>query len=200
MWVMAHQAKQKPALGGLIEGRDCGACTVCCVALTIEDPRLMKAQGLPCPNLAQPFGCSIYETRPRTCREFHCGWRKLKWVPQTLRPDLSAVLVRLHAYQTAKGQEMGVIFTLLEARALQAEGLAEAVAAAVASDIPTFLHIPGPPGYTSAQTPLNDAVREAVRARDKPLLLDILRQARDTGLQGRFVPLELYDRLKGTPA
>ena len=37
--------------GQVIEGRECGSCTVCCVALTIDDPALQKVQGYRCPNL-----------------------------------------------------------------------------------------------------------------------------------------------------
>ena len=37
----------------LVPGRECGTCNVCCVALTINEPALQKAQGYRCRN-AQP--------------------------------------------------------------------------------------------------------------------------------------------------
>ena len=80
----------------LVAGRECGTCNVCCVALTIDDPALRKAQGYRCRNATRDNGCTIYEDRPGTCRAFFCGWRRLKWVREPLRPDRSGVLVRLH--------------------------------------------------------------------------------------------------------
>jgi hypothetical protein len=79
---------------------------------------------------------------------------------------------------------MGVIFMLLTKKALKAEGLAESVAAAVAAEVPVYLQVPGPPGYTSSQARLNDALRHAVMTKDKPAVLEVLRQARAQGEQG----------------
>ena len=177
----------------LIESRACGACNVCCVALTIDDPELQKLQGYRCRNAQKDNSCAIYDTRPDTCRTFFCGWRQLKWVRETLRPDISGVLVRRHnEVSTATGAvRAGVMVTLLDRRALKAEGLAETVAAAVAGDIPVFLHIPGPPGRTSATVKINDALAHAVATKDKPAVLDLLRQMRAKGLAGKHEPIRL---------
>src|SRR5271165_1629932 len=115
----------------LVPGRSCGSCDVCCVALTIDEPHLQKLQGHRCPNLQQDHLCRIYDTRPQTCRAFFCGWRRLKWVREPLRPDRSGVLVRLHGELSTSGgtPRLGVMFTLLTDAALRAEGLAESVAA-----------------------------------------------------------------------
>jgi len=175
----------------LVPGRSCGTCNVCCVALTIEDPALQKVQGYRCPNTTKEKGCAIYETRPETCRTFFCGWRRLKWVRETLRPDSSGVLVRLH-FELANGvRTLGVIFTLLNNAALKADGLAESVAAAVAADIPVFLNVPGPPGYTGGMAKINDILGDAVFARDKAAVLAILRRARAQGLSGGNKPIVL---------
>lgn len=177
----------------LVAGRDCGTCNVCCVALTIDDPDLQKVQGFRCRNTLPDKGCAIYEARPRTCRDFNCGWRQLKWVRESLRPDASGVLVRLHyeVSQATGEKRLGVAFTLLNGAALKADGLAETVAAAVAAGIPVYLHIPGPPGYTAAQVRINDALADAVRMRDKPGLLQTLRAIRAQGLRGDFEPIVL---------
>jgi hypothetical protein len=177
-----------------IAGRECGTCTVCCTALTIDDPELQKVQGYRCKNL-RVGGCGIYPTRPQACRAFFCGWRQLKWVRETLRPDTSGVLVRLHyEISQARGRKLGVMVTLLTDAAVKAEGLAETVAAAVAADIPVFLHVPGPPGYTAAEARMNDVLRDAVLTRDKAALLDILRRARAKGRAGKFKPVVLPRR------
>ena len=186
----------------LVAGRTCGSCNVCCVALTIDDPALQKVQGYRCKNTLPDKGCAIYDARPDTCRSFFCGWRRLKWVREPLRPDTSGVLVRLHnEVSTATGTaRLGVAFTLLNNAALKAEGLAESIAAAVAADLPVFLHIPGPPGYTDAQVRINEVLREAVYARDKAAVLRILRQVRAKGRSGDHEPIVLSKPRSSSPA
>ena len=171
----------------LIEGRSCGTCDVCCVTLTIDDPELRKVQGYRCRHLQAGGRCSIYDTRPNTCRAFYCGWRQLKWVRDSLRPDRSGVLVELAGEIEADGtRRLGVSITLLTRAALKADGLAETVAAAVAAGIPVFLTIPGPPGYTSARARMNAHLEPAVAAKDKAALLMALDKAQRQGRRGKF--------------
>jgi hypothetical protein len=174
----------------LVPGRDCGTCSVCCTALTIDDPALQKPQGYRCRNLNSNDRCGIYATRPKTCSDFYCGWRRLKWVRDTLRPDISGVLVGLK-YVDAARQHLGVSFTLLRRSALKAEGLAESVSAAVAADVSVDLIVPGPPGYTSGWARINDALKDAVAMKDKPGVLRVLRQARAMGVNGDHKPIVL---------
>jgi Fe-S-cluster containining protein len=184
----------------LVATRACGECNVCCTALTIDDPELQKIQGYRCPHSQPDHGCGIYATRPHTCRAFFCGWRRLKWIRESLRPDRSGVLVRLHgevSHETG-ARRMGVMFTLLNNASLKAEGLAESVAAAIAADVPVYLHIPGPPGYTAAQVRINEVLHPAVRARDKEAVLDILRRVRARGRSGPFKPIVLQRGKAGT--
>lgn len=170
----------------LVEGRSCGSCNVCCVALTIDDPDLQKVQGYRCRHLKPDQGCGIYETRPHTCRTFFCGWRQLKWVREPLRPDTSGVLVQLAGETASDGtKQLGVAIVLLNRAALKAEGLAETVAAAVAARIPVFLTIPGPPGYTSARAKINTYLEPAVAAKDKAAVLAFLDQAQRKGRRGK---------------
>ncbi|MDE2581932.1 MAG: YkgJ family cysteine cluster protein [Rhodospirillales bacterium] len=177
-----------PDLPPPLADRACGGCTVCCVALTIEDKDLQKVQGYRCPHMKTGQGCGIYDTRPGTCREFYCGWRQLKWVRGGLRPDVSGVLFQLRRDLSAAigAQRIAVSVTLLTRAALQAEGLAESIAAGVAAGVPVFLVVPGPPGYTSAQAQINDHVHEAVRTRDKAGLLRILAEMYREARRGDF--------------
>ena len=163
------------------------------MALTIRDPALQKVQGRRCPNAAPDNGCTIYDHRPRTCQTFYCGWRQLKWVRHTLRPDISGVLVRLHNEKSPDGQppNAGVIVTLLNRAALKADGLAETLAAAVAAAVPVYLEVPGPPGYTSGMAKINDALIGPVVAKDKATMLVILRQAWTAGRAGEHQPIDL---------
>ena len=177
----------------LVAGRECGSCNVCCVALTINDPELQKLQGHRCRNARPDNSCAIYETRPQTCRTYYCGWRRLKWIRETLRPDRSGVLVRQHniVSKETRTYRQGVIFTLLTAAALKADGLAESVAAAVAADVPVFLHVPGPPGHTASQVQINEVLHDAVVTMDKPAVLKILGRIRAIGRSARHEPIVL---------
>lgn len=169
----------------LLPGRACGECDVCCVALTIDDPALRKPQGVRCPNLAPNQGCSIYDTRPLTCRTFHCGWRHLKWIREGLRPDRSQVLVRLRQRPVDDAAPTtAVVFTILAEVGLEAEGLAESLAAAVAAGVPLFLEVPGPPGYTAGIGQINSMLEAPVRNRDKAGLLALLRWGWEQGRTG----------------
>ena len=75
-----------------LPGRTCGACTVCCVNVEIDDPELKKPDEVVCPNLLPAGGCGIYAARPRTCATWFCGWRLLN-LSDAMRPDLSNVLL-----------------------------------------------------------------------------------------------------------
>ena len=65
-------------------GRQCGGCTACCTGLEIESrpgisttfhtgEDIAKAAGERC-RFAAETGCTIYEHRPLTCRNFKCDW------------------------------------------------------------------------------------------------------------------------------
>ncbi len=182
-------------LGRLVAGRDCGTCTVCCVWLTIDDTDLRKAQGLRCPKLTSCEGCGIYSTRPHTCREFFCGFRRLDWVHESLRPDLSDVLINLRydAPPSDAGRRLGVSFFLLSRASLEVAKLAETVAAAVNADLPVWLQIPGPPGYTAASARIDELLLEPARAGDLATISRILRLAYEMGSEGDFEPIALGD-------
>jgi hypothetical protein len=175
-----------PANHKLVEGRVCGSCNVCCVALAINDPALRKLPGYRCPHAQPDNSCGIYATRPDTCRAFYCGWRHLKWIREPLRPDRSGVLAQLHIEAGRDGvNRLGVKFTLLSAAALRAEGLAETIAAGVAAGVPIYLAVPGPPGWTSASARINEALCDAVATMDKRAVLRILAQAWAQGRRGK---------------
>ncbi len=179
--------------GEPLPGRECDGCNVCCVALTIDEPELQKPQGYRCRNALPDNRCSIYSTRPDTCRRFNCGWRLLRWVRPTLRPDRSGVLIRLHGHPV---DGLGIIVTLLNRAALKADGLAETVAAAVAAGRPVYLHVPGPPGYTSGRARIDAELAGPVAAKNKAAVLDFLRQALRLGRDSKPVPI----RFNSVPA
>jgi hypothetical protein len=68
----------------------CGDCTVCCLALRIDE--FGKQAGTMCPHCTGK-GCGIYETRYDVCRGFLCGYRLLPQLGEGWRPDRSGVLI-----------------------------------------------------------------------------------------------------------
>ena len=181
----------------LVPGRECGSCNVCCVALTINEPQLLqKVQGIRCKHNQADNLCAIYDSRPDTCRTFFCGFRQLRWVRDTLRPDRSGVLVRLQNERpdTTGRHRIGVIFTLLTQAALKAEGLLESIAAGIAAEVPVYLSLPGPPGYTSSLARINEVLAEAVVTKDKAAMMRILREARAKGRGGKRDPISFKTR------
>lgn len=52
--------------------RACGSCTLCCKLVPVEE--LGKLAGQRCLHQRHGKGCSIYERRPLSCREWSCMW------------------------------------------------------------------------------------------------------------------------------
>jgi hypothetical protein len=187
----------------LVPDRECGDCNVCCVHPMIDDEGLQKPQGVRCHNALPDNRCAIYESRPSTCRGFFCGWRMLKWVKPGLRPDISGVLVTL-SYHDATGALLppneidgkavtGVMFTLLRREGLNAEGLAESVAAAVGSGAPVLISVPGPPAHPSGIVRTDESLRPAVLNRDREGVLRLLRAAWRQAHDGAFAGINRSD-------
>ena len=76
--------------------RSCGDCTMCCTLLGVGD--LNKPPDVWCRHCTDDRGCSIYDSRPQSCRDFICDWL---YAPPTMwsvyndamRPDRSHVVV-----------------------------------------------------------------------------------------------------------
>lgn len=68
--------------------RKCGDCTLCCTLTTV--PELGKPTNFQCMHCAK--GCSIYERRPQSCRDFQCAWLRGE-MPQWMRPDKVHVMI-----------------------------------------------------------------------------------------------------------
>ncbi len=77
----------------LVPGRECGDCTVCCAVPTIDDPEIQKKPGIHCRHCAT--GCTIYESRPKSCRDFFCAWRMMPRLGPEWRPDRSGIFSML---------------------------------------------------------------------------------------------------------
>ncbi len=68
----------------------CGDCTACCSLMAI--PELDKPHFAACKHLCKQ-GCSIYESRPDTCRDYTCLWRAdIVKGDERRRPDILGVV------------------------------------------------------------------------------------------------------------
>jgi hypothetical protein len=166
----------------LVPDRQCGGCNVCCVVPKIDEPALQKLPGCRCRNALSNGACAIYETRPETCRGFFCGWRLLSWVDERLRPDQSAVFIRLtkdESLLVGSSHRFALMVTVLRHEGLNASGLIETIITSIKAQIDTYLVVPGPPGYTSCRSWLNDGFSEAAK-RDDVLQVKSLLEERYT--------------------
>ena len=72
--------------------KTCGSCSLCCKLLAIDE--LAKPPGDWCPHVAIGKGCTIYETRPGSCRTFQCFWLSLPKLDASWRPDRCGFVLR----------------------------------------------------------------------------------------------------------
>jgi hypothetical protein len=86
----------------------CGDCNLCCELLGVveyEKPANTFCQY--CPNGVG--GCQNYAGRPKTCREFECGWLNSR-TPVDFRPD------RIHIIVTGEDKKLRVQFLHIDPR------------------------------------------------------------------------------------
>lgn len=65
--------------------KSCGTCTLCCKLLAIG--ALEKPRDRWCGHCVPGQGCGIYESRPRECAHFECGWKVDPRLGPEWRPD-----------------------------------------------------------------------------------------------------------------
>jgi hypothetical protein len=171
---------------GLVEGRECGECTACCGVLAIVDDGLHKPPGVVCEHCTAGRGCAIYETRPKVCRGFHCGWFMLADLGDGWRPDRSGILI---SFEGAVGRDkrnsaVNLIVTGGEAVA-KSDYFAGLAASFVDGGSKTYLVLPSAPGLVPYNIILNPLLAAAVAAQDLA--------------QVKLVVAECYELLKVQP-
>ena len=75
-------------IGRNLRTRGCGTCTVCCTILSV--PETTQAHET-CEKLCEGR-CSIYQDRPKKCRDYICAWRG-GYGPWEARPDRCGAIV-----------------------------------------------------------------------------------------------------------
>jgi hypothetical protein len=152
----------------LIPGRECGDCTVCCVAPNIDKPEIQKQSGAACRHCLGG-GCAIYDSRPPVCRAFYCAWRSVDIFGEDWRPDKSGVLAQIETENIPEHFEfstgIGLMLVGNPGRIVRQKWFQDFVRTGIMNSIPLFLSLPGPRGHQAATTLLNtgemlDAVKQ----------------------------------------
>lgn len=161
-----------------IAGRECGACTACCIELGIDDPQLRKPDHEACPYMVAGQGCAIHATRPQTCRNWYCGWRILH-LSDAMRPDRANIVLAPELDAAVGSGKGGLrIIVLNEDRsALLQDELLTLVAKCVKGGVPIFLSWGH--GTFAKRALVNDAAKDAVASGDKAQFTAVLQDLLD---------------------
>jgi hypothetical protein len=76
---------------GLVQGRGCDGCTLCCKLLEVRS--LAKPANSWCPDCAVGQGCRIYATRPQDCRDFFCEFLLSAAIGDHWKPTRSRMVI-----------------------------------------------------------------------------------------------------------
>ena len=124
------QESVKEMLGIELErGRECGDCSACCVAPSIN--RLNKPAHTPCSRLVggelSGGRCSRYRDRPNVCKGFQCGWLVGLGEEQD-RPDKSGFIMNYTIPLPHRGAQPHIRFICLDPNVNSNETIPRAVA------------------------------------------------------------------------
>ena len=75
----------------LVEGRECGSCSICCKVFMIKELRKFDYKW--CAHARPGSGCTIYAHRPTVCQDFLCAWRLDPDLDYDHRPDFLGVMI-----------------------------------------------------------------------------------------------------------
>jgi hypothetical protein len=79
---------------GLVEGRNCGSCSLCCKVLHIGWLTPSKPANRWCTHCKPGQGCSIWNaTIPQECLNYFCQWRRMPQLGDAWRPDRTGFLI-----------------------------------------------------------------------------------------------------------
>ena len=79
----------------VVNGRECGSCTLCCSLLAIDE--INKPKGEHCPNCDLGTGCRIYQKRPQECHDFYCGFLTQETLAEYWYPAISRIVVTFNS-------------------------------------------------------------------------------------------------------
>lgn len=163
----------------LVENRECGDCTACCVELTIEDPELVKLPGVKCQHLHKQGGCKIYDHRPKTCRDWYCMWRFMPQLGDEWRPDLKGIMIKRVFNNIPAGYEgkIALNFEVIGKKSVIHDiNFIEVIGGYILQGFPCFLSI-GKPRHSLSMVFLNNKLLPLIESRNLELLKTTLSDA-----------------------
>ena len=129
-----------------LAGRTCGECTLCCTAMAIDKPEIQKEAGVTCRHCRG--GCTIKDHWPVLCRDYFCGWRRLKIMDDGWRPDRSGVLAEVE--EEAGAIQLNLVLVSNPLKTVRQPWFADFVAYCVRQGVKLSLGITGPRGHQGA--------------------------------------------------
>ena len=143
----------------LIEGRECGGCTVCCVTPKIDQPEMQKQSCVACKHCLGG-GCAVYDTRPPVCRSFYCAWRTEAMFDESWRPDKSGVMPMVETEGIPEQFKLRIGIGLMLVgnpnRIVRQKWFQDFVRTGIMNSVPMFLSLPGPRGRDPTSVFLNN--------------------------------------------
>lgn len=181
---------------GLVPGRACDGCMVCCIVPAIDDPDLTKMAGVRCRHCAQ--GCEIYDARPKSCRDFYCAWRMITSLGPDWRPDRSGVLSWFENTQVAAARVRTLTLMLFqnEKEILANPGFLAFVRENILIEQKTFLAKPGWNRYRPLRVLINGPQMSAAAQQGVEGVAKILRHAWDFLAGQQPTPYEFQNTRK----
>jgi hypothetical protein len=143
-------------VAGLVPGRECGDCTVCCTVPTIDQPGIQKPAGATCRHC--DHGCRIHAARPEVCRQYFCAWRRMEIFSEDWRPDRCGVFSELETdVPDHLMSSVGISLTLTgnPLKTIRQPWFIEFIATGIRGGVALFLALPGPTGFKGAKVSLN---------------------------------------------
>jgi hypothetical protein len=152
-------------VGELVAGRDCGDCMVCCTVPAVDNPDIQKRAATRCRHCSGGSGarCGIYDTRPKVCREFYCGWRRMPAWGDEWRPDKSHIFTFMETVETPVGlqQALTLMLTGNPLMTVRQSRVIDFIRAGILSGLPIYLSLPSPAGHSPHRVLLNTHERFA---------------------------------------
>lgn len=114
--------------------------------MAIDKPEIQKEAGVTCRHCRG--GCTIQDRWPPLCRDYFCGWRRLKMMDDGWRPDRSGVLAEVE--QEGNDLHLNLVLVGNPLKTVRQPWFADFVAQCVRNGVQLTLGIPGPQGRQGA--------------------------------------------------
>ena len=82
----------------------CDGCSACCKIMKVAE--LAKQANTWCQHCQIGVGCSIYETRPESCRVYECLWLRTQSLEKPMAPELRPDKSRVVMGTTNHGEDV----------------------------------------------------------------------------------------------